>query len=380
MNFRMISNKFKQHKFIIIITIYCYLLEKSILLCNCVHGYRNSTDSSESYQHLELSLSLPDILPIPSKSYDKNRAPKLLGQPTVVYFHVTVLSLDSINEESMTYVTDIFLAQSWRDPRLRLPENMSEEYRILDVDWLHSIWRPDCFFKNAKKVTFHEMSIPNHYLWLYHDKTLLYMAKLTLVLSCAMKFESYPHDTQVCSMMIESCNFTCLAIVFNLRRRLGYHLLHTYIPSALIVVMSWISFWIKPEAIPARVTLGVTSLLTLATQNTQSQQLLPPVSYVKAIDVWMSSCSVFVFLSLMEFAIVNNYMGPVATKAMKGYSDENITDFDDIKNPHRASIIEPQYDTFCQGHATALFIDKFSRFFFPFSFLILNIVYWTTFL
>ena len=34
-------------------------------------------------------------------------------------------------------------------------------------------------------------------------------------------------------------------------------------PSALIVVMSWISFWIKPEAIPARVTLGVTSLLTL---------------------------------------------------------------------------------------------------------------------
>jgi hypothetical protein len=27
----------------------------------------------------------------------------------------------------------------------------------------------------------------------------------------------------------------------------------------------------------------------------------------------------------MEFAIVNNYMGPVATKAMKGYSEEDIT-------------------------------------------------------
>lgn len=54
-----------------------------------------------------------------------------------------------------------------------------------------------------------------------------------------------------------------MAVVFQLRRRLGYHLFHTYIPSALIVVMSWISFWIKPEAIPARVTLGVTSLLTL---------------------------------------------------------------------------------------------------------------------
>lgn len=89
----------------------------------------------------------------------------------------TVLSLDSVNEESMTYVTDIFLAQSWRDPRLRLPTHMHEDYRILDVEWLHEIWRPDSFFKNAKKVTFHEMSIPNHYLWLYRDKTLLYMAK-----------------------------------------------------------------------------------------------------------------------------------------------------------------------------------------------------------
>lgn len=149
-------------------------------------------------------------MPKVQRSYDKNRAPKLLGQPTVAYFHVTgkslyatlsfqimsmwkmwfylvilllflsrslVLSLDSVNEESMTYVTDIFLAQSWRDPRLRLPSNMQEEYRILDVDWLRNIWRPDSFFKNAKKVTFHEMSIPNHYLWLYRDKTLLYMAK-----------------------------------------------------------------------------------------------------------------------------------------------------------------------------------------------------------
>ncbi|XP_034138449.1 glycine receptor subunit alpha-4 isoform X2 [Drosophila guanche] len=414
-----IINQLGKYKCLMAVAIILHIVEKSILLCNCVHGFRNNTESAELVSHYESSLSLPDILPIPSKTYDKNRAPKLLGQPTVVYFHVTVLSLDSINEESMTYVTDIFLAQSWRDPRLRLPENMSEQYRILDVDWLHSIWRPDCFFKNAKKVTFHEMSIPNHYLWLYHDKTLLYMSKLTLVLSCAMKFESYPHDTQICSMMIESLSHTVedlvfiwnmtdplvvnaeielpqldisnnyttdctieysTAIVFNLRRRLGYHLFHTYIPSALIVVMSWISFWIKPEAIPARVTLGVTSLLTLATQNTQSQQSLPPVSYVKAIDVWMSSCSVFVFLSLMEFAVVNNYMGPVATKAMKGYSDENITDMDDLKHHHRESIIEPQYDTFCHGHATAIYIDKFSRFFFPFSFFILNIVYWTTFL
>ncbi|XP_047476004.1 LOW QUALITY PROTEIN: uncharacterized protein LOC125029867 [Penaeus chinensis] len=392
----------------------------------------------------QTGLVLHDILPRDLKQYDKNRPPKYEGHATIVYFHVTVLSVDSIDEESMTYVADIFLAQSWRDHRLRLPENMTEEYRILDVEWLHNIWRPDCFFKNAKKVTFHEMSVPNHYLWLYHDKTLLYMAKLTLVLSCAMKFEAYPHDTQICSMMIESLshtthdlvfkwnetdplvvnpdielpqldisrnntedctltystgNFTCLAVVFNLRRRLGYHLFHTYVPSAITVVMSWISFWIKPEAIPARVTLGVTSLLTLATQNQQSQSSLPPVSYIKAIDVWMSSCTVFVFASLLQFGLVNYFMdAEPLTKDMTGYSVEDLTDLDDKKSEdgrangysrsrsrsrsrlraHSPGV--PQYVVHrCTGKDIAIYIDKFSRFFFPFAFFILNVSYWTTY-
>lgn len=55
----------------------------------------------------------------------------------------------------------------------------------------------------------------------------------------------------------------------------------------------------------------------------------------------MSSCSVFVFLSLMEFAVVNNYMGPIATKAMKGYSDEDLREaIDDFK------VNEKKYDIY----------------------------------
>lgn len=49
--------------------------------------------------------------------------------------------------------------------------------RLLEVDWLKNIWRPDSFFKNAKAVTFQTMTIPNHYMWLYKDKSILYMVK-----------------------------------------------------------------------------------------------------------------------------------------------------------------------------------------------------------
>ena len=46
------------------------------------------------------------------------------------------------------------------------------------------------------------------------------------------------------------------------------------------------SFWLDPNAIPARISLGVTTLLTMSTQTSGINAQLPPVSYTKAIDVW----------------------------------------------------------------------------------------------
>lgn len=80
-------------------------------------------------------------------------------------------------------------------------------------------------------------------------------------------------------------------------------------PHYVFLYFQWVSFWIKPEAAPARVTLGVTSLLTLSTQHAKSQASLPPVSYLKAVDAFMSVCTVFVFMALMEYCLVNIVLG-----------------------------------------------------------------------
>jgi anionic glutamate receptor len=73
----------------------------------------------------------------------------------------------------------------------------------------------------------------------------------------------------------------------------------------MLVIVSWVSFWLDASAVPARVTLGVTTLLTMASQNSAINQSLPPVSYTKALDVWTGICLTFVFGALLEFALVN---------------------------------------------------------------------------
>ena len=88
-------------------------------------------------------------------------------------------------------------------------------------------------------------------------------------------------------------------------RKTGYYALQVIIPSILLVILSWVSFWVDPKAVPARVSLGVTCVLTMTTQSSGIRQTLPPVSYVKAIDVWMMVCLLFVFAALLEFAFVN---------------------------------------------------------------------------
>lgn len=53
-----------------------------------------------------------------------------------------------------------------------------------------------------------------------------------------------------------SGSYQRLSLSFKLQRNIGYFIFQTYLPSILIVMLSWVSFWINHEATSARVALG----------------------------------------------------------------------------------------------------------------------------
>ena len=119
--------------------------------------------------------------------------------------------------------------------------------------------------------------------------------------------------------------FQRLSLSFKLQRNIGYFVFQTYLPSILIVMLSWVSFWINHEATSARVALGnVTShgsrelhllYFTEAASevtNYTSARVLPPDFPMPRRRLIISRCT------LSQFSVENitGMMGPTLLRLL----------------------------------------------------------------
>jgi len=93
--------------------------------------------------------------------------------------------------------------------------------------------------------------------------------------------------TRTMNLLGDAGNYSRLACEFYFVRSLGYYIIQIYVPSSLIVVLSWVSFWLHRDAAPARVALGITTVLTMTTLISSANAALPKISYLKSIDVYL---------------------------------------------------------------------------------------------
>ncbi|CAB3370465.1 gamma-aminobutyric acid receptor alpha-like isoform X2 [Cloeon dipterum] len=305
-----------------------------------------SCESGKSNPHRNVSELLDNLL----RGYDNSVRPDFGGPPAVVEVDMVVRSMGPISEVDMTYSMDCYFRQTWVDRRLAFKG--SKETLALSISMLKRIWKPDTYFYNGKQSYLHTITTPNKFVRLYQDGRVLYSSRLTIKAGCPMNLENFPMDTQRCPLKFGSFGYTTqdvlyqwnsarkvsiaedmklsqfdliatpaanqtdivkageysmLLVSFHLQRHMGNFLIQVYGPCILLVVLSWVSFWLNREATADRVSLGITTVLTMTFLGLEARTDLPKVAYPTALDFFVFLSFAFIFATIIQFAVVHYF-------------------------------------------------------------------------
>ena len=79
--------------------------------------------------------------------------------------------------------------------------------------------------------------------------------------------------------IIDLGSYSRITMQLVLTRKITYHLFRTYLPSGLFVIIGWFSLFIPIDHVPGRVTMGMTTILTLAAMFSAMATTTPRISY-----------------------------------------------------------------------------------------------------
>ncbi|XP_022785769.1 gamma-aminobutyric acid receptor subunit rho-2-like isoform X2 [Stylophora pistillata] len=356
------------------------------------------------------------------------------GEAVQVKVGIHIVYIGKFRESDMEYTMEMYFRQYWKDDRLAFP-NLNQPVTF-SGELPNVLWQPDTYFENGFDGRLHHLTVLNKFLRLNPDGRVLVSTRLTLTCSCEMDFRKFPMDTQICNLYFASYGFTTrdliyswndefvsygnakeneqfslktfrylngtrsyatghfsyLGVRFIFVRRLSFFLAKVYVPAMLVVIVSWLSFFVDKNSVPARISLGITTVLTMTTLIMGlGQDSLPVVSYMRALDWYLIVCYLLVSGSFAEYAVVNytsrfrsnrrnKFRYPEEISSPERTSSEafpNLRPAADVEN--KASISWAQEDlTVTENESSTL--DKWSRYIFLPTFIILNVVFWVYYL
>ncbi|KAK3880877.1 hypothetical protein Pcinc_014653 [Petrolisthes cinctipes] len=281
------------------------------------------------------------------KYYDNNMSPPSMNKifPISIETEAEFKSIRSIRIMELTLSLDLRLTIRWRDSRLRF-KNLRHNLSHNLVDKL--IWLPEFTITGAdnivadmklrKDVNFMDRqsdALPDDIAELNEDKLyggdgndLVAVREWTLEIVCHYDLSTYPFDTQRCPVNIFLAKYTSnlftlrvnnftftgrkrhhqyqvndivlsnitvddyggQQLVLYLRHQQIYYISAAYVPSSMLLVISYITYYFRLKEFSTRVSVALTSLLVLATLFSELVGSLPKTSYLKLIDVWFLGC------------------------------------------------------------------------------------------
>jgi len=278
------------------------------------------------------------------QGYNKQMRPdnNYNGDPVEVTLNLAIRNIGPIDELKEVFSIDCYFRQTWFDKRLQFNTSGVSQ---LSLNWmfLTKIWKPDTVFLNGQRCFLHKITVPNRFIRVFPNGKVSYSQRLTLWAKCPMHLRKYPFDSQSCPLELGSFGYTSSDVVyrwadspvsldevelsqyklsswdygvrtenatrkiasgmrrdsvafliFDFEREMGHFILGIYFPLNLVVACSWVAFWIVKTDVPARVALGVTTVLSV-TKIGFGGKGKPQVGYSTALDIYIILCFIYTF-------------------------------------------------------------------------------------
>jgi hypothetical protein len=263
--------------------------------------------------------------------------------PLTLHGTLFLLDVSKIDGADQSFTADVFMMLSWRDERLKSDTGGLRRQNI------STIWNPRVQILNQRRVwkTFPET------VDISPDGTVVYRQRFYGQFASPLDLRDFPLDRHRFAIQLvvpgyppEEIDFVPsmedfgigrspqmsipdwsvgsfetqtapVAVVpggrqiaglegfFEGRRHLGFYVGKAFVSVAIIVFMSWVVFWISPIQVGPRLSVAVTSMLTLIAYRFLLGQVLPPVSYLTRLDYFLLGSTFIVFVTLVQVALTS---------------------------------------------------------------------------
>jgi len=272
-------------------------------------------------------------------------------------FKFVVEEISNVNDKAQTMSISMYFGVSWLDPRLNINHSATEWYEVktgpkdevnVSPESLKYIWYPELEIYGLERFGRQRVLKEMSGVRIRRNRTIHYELGVRITISCRMMFDDYPLDAHTCqfqvgsyydtektvkcssqyvydesrqrslqhfiefeplperdqSVVLPSGTYAACGFQVKLVRKTMQYLVQVYLPSGMFVLVSWVSFLIKPEVVPGRMAMLVTLFLVLINIFNSVRERAPISSKLNAIDLYLVVCIFLVFGALMEYAAI----------------------------------------------------------------------------
>lgn len=289
------------------------------------------------------------------------------GKPLNVTLDIHLSELRDVDPERLEIELGYFRHLKWLDERLKYNKKLTKlrKYIPWEPAFKKTVWTTDIHATNAAVSRYHLVPDGNMIYRLYPDGTIYESVLISSTLickkapiypkiefDCVLRFESYGYSKEELTIdwkakyaqgrtdffsaptfklknirLNETCHDTrnigtydCIELSMIVYQEYQPYVTEIFVPSSLIVMAAWMTFWVDKNSVPARVSLGGLCVIASITHSVGLVLGLRHNIEWNSVNIWLNTCIIFVIAALLEYGIVHSLARRANKAAQSGSS------------------------------------------------------------